>query len=100
MIRTHAMLAVILAAVALAPISARAQTLDEVIKSKVDLWGEAALKQPEGPTYEFFENKLPPFRYVEAPFRVYPIVLSGPGAPKKARLIGDGSQVNALARQL
>ncbi|MEA2733823.1 MAG: hypothetical protein QOE14_274, partial [Humisphaera sp.] len=78
----------------------RGQTIDEVLKSNIDLWGEAALKQQGGPTYEFFENKLPPFRYVETPFRVYPIVLSAPAAPKKVRLLGDGSQVNALARQL
>src|SRR5688500_19673559 len=80
--------------------TARGQTLDEVLKSKVDLWGEAALKQADGPTYAFFENKLPPFRYVEAPFRVYPIVLSAPAAPKKVRRLGGGSQINALAREL
>jgi hypothetical protein len=97
MIRPFAMLAILLAA--LAP-QASAQTVDEVLKSKIDLWGEAALKQPDGPTYEFFENKLAPFRYVEAPFRVYPIVLGAPAAPKKVRLLGDGSQINALARQL
>src|SRR5918993_256255 len=106
MTRRHAMPLGILALVFLAhaaptaPSSARGQTIDEVLKSKTDLWGEAALKQPGGPTYAFFENLLPPFRYVEAPFRVYPIVLSAPGAPKKVRLLGDGSQINALARQL
>src|SRR5688500_6611993 len=101
--RSCAMLIGVVAIVAplvLAPDTAAGQTVDEVLKSKVDLWDEAALKQPGGPTYEFFENKLPPFRYVEAPFRVYPIVLSAPAAPKKVRLLGDGSQVNALARQL
>jgi hypothetical protein len=98
MIRPAAMFAVVLAL--LVPQLASAQTVDEVLKSKIDLWGEAALKQPDGPTYEYFENKLPPFRYVEAPFRVYPIVLGAPAAPKKVRLLGDGSQINAPARQL
>src|SRR5688572_23404359 len=98
MIRRHAIVLVLLAIVA--PPAAYGQTVDQVLESKVDLWGEVALKQPNGPTYEFFENLLPPFRYVEAPFRVYPIVLSAPAAPKKVRLLGDGSQVNALARQL
>ena len=55
-----------IAAVAAATV-ADAQTVDEVLTSKVDLWGEAALKQPDGPTYAFFEDKLPPFRYVETP---------------------------------
>ena len=109
MIRRHAMTISVLAIVAPlgflvlvlgAATAARGQTIDEVLKSKVDLWGEAALKQPDGPTYAFFENKLPPFRYVEAPFRVYPILLSAPGAAKKVRLLGDGSQINALARQV
>jgi hypothetical protein len=98
--RRHATLAVLLCCAALMTTASRGQTLDEVLKSKLDLWGEAALKQPGGPTYEYFEKLLPPFRYVEAPFRVYPIVLSAPAAPEKVRLIGDGSQVNALARQL
>src|SRR5215211_1075406 len=102
MLRRHATLAVLVVTAALlTPASrGRGQTLDEVLKSKTDLWGEAALKQPGGPTYEYFEKLLPPFRYVDAPFRVYPIVLSAPAAPEKVRLIGDGSQINALARQL
>src|SRR5207248_2139131 len=41
---------------------------------------------------------LPPLRYVDANFRVYPIALSAPGNPTKARLVGNGSAVNALAR--
>src|SRR5688500_7732648 len=95
-----ALLAVVVATAALLSPRAGAQTIDEVLKSKTDLWGEAALKQPGGPTYAFFENLLPPLRYVEAPFRVYPIVLSAPAAPKKVRLLGDGSCINALARQV
>src|SRR5438552_17650194 len=72
---------------------------EDAIASKADLWGEAALKQPGGPSYEFFEKLLPPLRYVDANFRCYPIALSAPKQPVKARLVSDGSAVNALARQ-
>jgi hypothetical protein len=74
-------------------------TPQQVIAAKADLWGDAALKQREGPTYAFFEKLLPPIRYVDADFRCYPIALSAPGAATKARLLSDGSQINALARQ-
>jgi hypothetical protein len=73
--------------------------VDEVVASKVDLWGEAALRHPGGPTYKFFEQLLPPLRYVDADFRHYPIVLSAPGSTVKARLVSNGSAYNALARQ-
>lgn len=74
-------------------------TVDQVLASRVDLWGEAALKQPGGPSYEFFEKLLPPLRYVDADFRHYPIVLSAPGSSVKGRLVSNGSAINALARQ-
>src|SRR5437867_12627425 len=68
--------------------------LDEALKANIDLWGEAAMRQPNGPSYEFFEKLLPPPRYVNADFRFYPIVLSAPNATVKARLISNGSGVN------
>ena len=68
--------------------------LDEAIASKRDLWGEAAMRQPNGASYEFFENLLPPPRYVNADFQYYPIVLSAPNAKIKARLISNGSGVS------
>src|SRR3954471_5313213 len=71
----------------------------EVMASKLDLWGEAALRQPGGPSYEFFAGLVPPLRYVDADFRHYPIVLSAPSAAVKARLVSNGSSINALARQ-
>src|SRR5436190_12821884 len=82
-------------------LSARGQvpTMQQAMESKVDLWGEAALKQPTGPSYEFFEKLLPPLRYVDANFRVYPIALSAPSNPMKIRFVADGSRINALARQ-
>src|SRR3989442_27485 len=79
------------------PVRARQHAVpsfQEAISSKKDLWGEAAMRQPNGPRYEFFENLLPPPRYVNADFRFYPIVLSAPSAKVKARLISNGSGVN------
>src|ERR1051325_4540321 len=73
-------------------------TLDEAIHSKRDVWGEAAIAQPNGPSYEFFAPLLPPLRYVNADFRYYPIVLSAPNAKVKARLISNGSGVNLFAK--
>src|SRR5262245_3091382 len=69
-------------------------TLEQAIASKDDLWGDAAMAQPNGPSYEFFEPLLPPLRYVNADFHFYPIVLSAPNAKVKARLISNGSGVN------
>src|SRR5438128_11472638 len=69
-------------------------SLAEVVASKRDLWGEAAMRQPNGASYEFFEKLLPPPRYVNADFHFYPIVLSAPNAKVKARLISNGSGVN------
>src|SRR5215213_4547477 len=88
----------LLLAVLLITTHSRAQTLDEVLSANTDLWGESALHQPGGPTYEYFEKLLPPLRYVDASFHHYPIVLSAPSNPTKARLISNGSAVNALAR--
>src|SRR5262245_43534156 len=68
--------------------------LAEVIASGPDLWGELAMAQPNGPSYEFFEPLLAPLRYVHADFRYYPLVLSAPRAKTKARLISNGSGVN------
>jgi hypothetical protein len=72
-------------------------TLEEAVASRSDLWGEAALRQPDGPSYEFFEKLLPPPRYVNADFKYYPIVLSAPNSKVKARLISNGSGINLRA---
>ncbi len=86
-------------------------SLEEVLAARKDLWGEAAMVQPNGASYEFFTPLLPPPRYVNADFRYYPIVLCPPGDfPKtpparfvrdndpdskpKARLISNGSGLN------
>src|ERR1051325_7142742 len=69
-------------------------SLAEVVASKIDLWGEAAMRQTNGASYEFFEKLLPPPRYVNADFHYYPIVLSAPNAKVKSRLISNGSGIN------
>jgi hypothetical protein len=69
-------------------------SLEEVGAAKEDLWGLAAMRQPNGASYEFFEQLLPPLRYVNADFRHYPLLLSAPNARVKARLISNGSGVN------
>ncbi len=69
-------------------------SLQEAMASQTDLWGELAMRQTNGASYEFFAPLLPPLRYVNADFRYYPIVLSGPNAKVKARLISNGSGVN------
>jgi hypothetical protein len=72
-------------------------TLGQVLASPEDLWGNAAMQEPNGPCYKFFESLLPPLRYVNASFRYYPIALSAPGAIRKARLVSNGSAINARA---
>lgn len=90
------------AAVALLSIStlASAQTTAPVpgvkaaLAAKTDLWGELSIREPNGPSYAFFERLLPPLRYVDAPFRHYPIALAAPLGPRKARVISNGSGIN------
>ncbi len=69
-------------------------SLDDAMAARTDLWGELAMRQTNGPSYEFFADLLPPLRYVNADFRYYPIVLSAPNAKTKARLIANGSGLN------
>jgi hypothetical protein len=77
-----------------APSTQNVPSLAAMIASSRDLWGEMAMAQPNGASYEFFEPLLPPLRYVHADFRYYPLVLSAPRATTKARLISNGSGVN------
>jgi hypothetical protein len=71
--------------------------LEEAVRSRLDVYGEAAMREPNGASYEFFEKLLPPPRYVNADFHYYPIVLSAPNTKTKARLISNGSGVNLRA---
>ena len=67
--------------------------------AREDVWGEAAIRQPGGPSYEFFRDLLPPLRYVNTDFRHYPIVLAAPGGSVKSRWISNGGAVNARANK-
>src|SRR5207237_7865594 len=81
------------------PPTGRLPSVREMVDAREDVWGEAAIRQPGGPSYEFFRDLLPPLRYVNTDFRHYPIVLSAPGAGIKARWISNGSAVNARANK-
>src|SRR5690242_18453113 len=74
-------------------------TPQQVIESKVDLWGEAALKEPGGPSFEYFAKLLPPLRYVDARYKHYPIVLAAPRSTVKGKIASNGSIINPLARR-
>jgi hypothetical protein len=75
------------------------KTREEVIALRQDVWAEAAIRQPGGPSYEFFRDLFPPLRYVNTAFKHYPIVLSGPGSGVKARYVSNGSAINPKADQ-
>lgn len=72
----------------------------EMMATRTDVWAEAAIRQPGGPSYEFFRDLLPPLRWANTDFRHYPIVLSAPGAAVKARYISNGSAINPRANKL
>ena len=74
-------------------------TPQQMAASTKDLWGEAAIARPEGPTYEFFRDLLPPLRYVNTEFKHYPIVLSAPAGAIKARWVSSGGGVNLRANK-
>jgi hypothetical protein len=69
-------------------------TAKEAEAAREDVWGLAAMRQPNGASYEFFNQLLPPLRYVNADFHYYPLLLSAPRASVKARLISNGSGIN------
>ena len=69
-------------------------SVEQALAARTDLWGELAMRQRSGPSYSFFEQLLPPLRYVEASFRHYPIVLAAPFGSHKSRLISNGSGIN------
>ncbi len=99
--RTYALLASLCAALAAAGAEPGKPlpTPEEMAASREDVWAEAAVRQPGGPSYEFFKDLLPPLRYVNTDFRHYPIVLGAPGAAVKARWVSNGSAVNARANK-
>ncbi len=74
-------------------------SVDDAITAKTDILGEAATRRAGGPSYEFFAKAMPPLRYVNTKFRHYPIVLAAPRNGCKARLVSNGSAINAKAGQ-
>ncbi len=74
-------------------------SVQEMIEARSDVWGDAAMQQPNGASYALFADLLPPLRWVNTDFRHYPIVLSGPRAAQKARIVSNGSAVNARANK-
>lgn len=71
-------------------------TLEKAIMAKSDIYGEAAMRQPNGASYEFFADLIPPIRYTGyAEFEHCPIVLGLAGGQHKARLLSNGSAINA-----
>ncbi|HTK77487.1 MAG TPA: hypothetical protein VL371_19640 [Gemmataceae bacterium] len=71
-----------------------------MMATRTDVWAEAGIRQPGGPSYEFFRDLLPPLRWANTEFRHYPIILSAPGAAVKARYISNGSAINPRANKL
>lgn len=95
-VRTLAVAAVLLGADA--PVAAQPlPTPRQMAEAREDVWGEAVIRHPGGPSYEFFKDLLPPLRYVNTAFRHYPIVLSAPGAAAKARWVSNGGGVSLRA---
>src|SRR3954447_21308803 len=41
-------------------------TMEEMIEARTDVWGDAAMRQPNGASYEFFKDLLPPVRWANA----------------------------------
>lgn len=75
--------------------AAKMPKVEDVLASRTDLWGDLAMKQPNGASYEFFAGLIPPLKYVNADFRYYPIILSAPdGEPAKFLLVSNGSAIN------
>lgn len=79
--------------------AAKTPSVEEALASRTDLWGDLAMKQPNGASYEFFADLIPPLAYVNADFKHYPIVLSAPGGElAKFLLVSNGSAINAPAK--
>lgn len=74
-------------------------SVSEMAAAREDVWAEAAIRAPGGPSFEFFRDLLPPLRYANTDFRHYPIMLGAPRAAAKARWISNGSAVNARANK-
>lgn len=52
------------------------------------------MNEPNGPSFEFFRDLIPPPRYVHADYRYYPLILSAPNALVKSSLVFNGCGLN------
>src|SRR4051812_37757958 len=53
------------------PSGGKLATVQEMIDARTDVWGDEAMRQPDGASYEFFKDLLPPLRWVNTEFRHY-----------------------------
>jgi hypothetical protein len=78
--------------------------IEHALRAGHDLWGEALLAAPEGPTYEGARRYLPPLLFAKAPQQtrltasgVHYLAISQPGGPQGAGSavlhVADGSQI-------
>ncbi|CAN5241212.1 hypothetical protein BH11PLA2_BH11PLA2_09870 [soil metagenome] len=89
--------AFVLSVAAFCPAETPLPSPGEMAASRLDVWSEAAIRVPGGPSYEFYRGLLPPLRYVNTAFKHYPIVLSAPQSAVKARCASNGSGINLKA---
>ncbi|MBN1491395.1 MAG: hypothetical protein JXA69_15885 [Phycisphaerae bacterium] len=80
-------------------VKARLPSVQQMAEAQTDVWGEAAARLPDGASYTFFRDLLPPLLYVNTDFRYYPLMLSAPRSDQKARLVSNGSAVNPRANE-
>src|SRR5690242_10819838 len=77
--------------------------VQRAVESGRDVWGDALLRAPRGPTYDGARRYLPPLRLARGPHRtqlttsgVYYLALGDPGRPEQIALhVADGSQIIA-----
>ncbi|MFM7594284.1 MAG: hypothetical protein ACKO85_21035 [Isosphaeraceae bacterium] len=72
-------------------------TLQQIVAGHRDVISDYAISLPAGPSYKALLPLMPPSRWVVTDFRHYPVVLSAPAAPVKARIASNGSALNPLA---
>ncbi|MFA9480308.1 hypothetical protein ACERK3_18710 [Phycisphaerales bacterium AB-hyl4] len=70
-----------------APLTEFEQTAEDAVAARLAATGER-------PSFEALAAMLPPLRYVNAPFKAYPLVLSEPEGERKIRVVSDGSAVH------
>ena len=86
--------------------AAHASRVERALRTQHDVWGNALLSAPDGPTYEAARRLLPPLLYARAPGKkaltesgVYYVPFGQPlgarGAGSVALHVADGSQVIA-----